>query len=274
MLARSASTQFSADTTENIWQILDQNSRLSDWLVVFLVALALKAPHTLAFHLQPTFPCCRHPHCIHPRLKWHSVFSPMVSHIHRSYCAVVPVSEVGGARIVIRGGANHAIPYQRGQVAPMEMPPWALRRTETSRYIMACAFPNASWMNSGMERERVGCGVDCLHTLALFNLILALITIIADPPTRILKGSKIHCYECGQQCEHCQARTQRICSICSTPFCIEHDRGCDWRHVSTLTFAVHLSSLTSWAAVCLVQCWRFKRSIARLLKECRAGAQP
>lgn len=50
---------------------------------------------------------------------------------------------------------------------------------------------------------------------------------------RILKGSKKHCYECGQQCQLCQGLTQRVCICCSFSYCIDHDTGCSSNSVST-----------------------------------------
>ena len=97
-------------------------------------------------------------------------------------------------------------------------------------------------------------------------------SIIADLP-RILKGAKKHCYECGQQCHQCQALTQRICISCPNQFCIEHDTGCSSTYVSTLDCPHDLPNLTFLVLVCLVQHWREKGGIARLLKRNRVLAR-
>ena len=69
------------------------------------------------------------------------------------------------------------------------------------------------------------------RTCALFDPIVRSDPMVADPP-RILKGSKKHCYECGQQCQLCQARSQRVCKCCSFSYCIDHDTGCSSNSVS------------------------------------------
>ena len=110
-----------------------------------------------------------------------------------------------------------------------------------------------------MEWEKVGCGVDFERTCALYiSVISASASVqVADLP-RSLKGAKKHCYECGQQCQQCQARTQRICMSCPNQFCIKHDTGCSQKHVGT-SVSLHVrdsASLTCSIAVRLVQYWR------------------
>lgn len=109
--------------------------------------------------------------------------------------------------------------------------------------------------------------------LCALQALVAFDSIIADLPY-ILKGAKKHCYECGQQCQQCQALTQRSCQWCPNQFCVEHDTGCSSKQVSTSTFWYDLPSLTCSVAVRLVQCRRSKRCIVRLLNEYRAGIYP
>ena len=94
--------------------------------------------------------------------------------------------------------------------------------------------------------------------------------MIADLPCMV-KGSKKHCYKCGPQCQQCQARSQMICSSCPNQFCLTHDTGCSLKYVSSLKSSQKMLNLINSIIVRLVQYWRSKRCVTRLLKDSWPG---